>query len=128
MGITNPNTNPAPRQYLPNQTYNTALPFIASPRFYRKHGSQRCGNLWHVPNTSDYQQALATGRQFAAHFAQYLKDNPYSVGHNLLGRIATDMDFHDTSAKRGYWIGFFSYLEQLIYSQAAQQSVFTDLD
>ena len=50
------------------------------------------------------------------------------VGHNLVGRIATDMDFHDASARRGYWIGFFSYLERLIYAQAVQREVFADLD
>lgn len=105
----------------------TELPFIASPLYFRKRGSNRCGNLWHVPRTNDYDHACATGRLYAAHFAQYLKDNPQTVGHNLLGHIATDIDFHDTSAKRGYWIGFFTYLEQLIFEHAAQRPVFDDL-
>ena len=106
---------------------SSELPFIVSPLYFRKRGSQRCGHLWHVPRTNDYHHACATGRLYAAHFAQYLKDNPQTVGHNLLGHIATDIDFHDTSAKRGYWIGFFSYLEQLIHAQAGQRRVFDDL-
>lgn len=81
----------------------------------------------HVPRTNDYNHARATGRLYVAHFAQYLKDNPQTVGQNLLGHIATDIDFHDTSAKRVYWIGFFTYLEKLIYAQAAQRRVFEDL-
>lgn len=114
----------------PRRTYsaapiqNTALPFIASPRHYRKQGRTHCGSLWHVPRTDDYDRARMLGSVYAAHLAQYLKDNPATVGHNLLGRIATDMDFHDASAQRGYWIGFFSFLEYLIYEQAAQRPVF----
>ena len=119
---------PKRANYRFSRMLNSELPFIAGPRYFRKRGSQRCGNLWHVSRTNDYDQACATGRLFAAHFAQYLKDNPQTVGHNLLGHIATDMDFHDTSAKRGYWIGFFTYLEQLIYAQVAQRRVFEDLE
>lgn len=126
--MTKPNTSTIPvrRNYLP---LKTELPFIAGPRHYRnKHGTRHCGKLWHVHRIEDYTQACKIGREYAAHFAQYLKDHPQVVGQNLLGRIATDMDFHDASAKRGYWIGFFSYLEQLIYAQALQRPVFTDLD
>ena len=122
-----PNAVLAQRNYLPATALPTSLPFISSPRYYRKQGGPRCGNLWHVPSTSSYEHARAVGQLYAAHFAQYLKDNPIMVGHNLLGRIATDMDFHDASAKRGYWIGFFSYLEQLIYAQATQRPPFADL-
>ena len=113
-----------PRNYLPATVLPTALPFISGPRYYQKQGSPRCGKLWHVPRTSDYEHARRIGHLYAAHFTQYLKDNPTCVGGNLLGHIATDMDFHDASAKRGYWIGFFSFLEQLIYTQATQQPVF----
>ena len=114
----------AQRNYLPASALPTSLPFISSPRYYQKQGDPRCGTLWRVPRTGDYEHARTVGQRYAAHFAQYLKDNPASVGHNLLGRIATDIDFHDASAKRGYWIGFFSFLEQLIYAQATQQSAF----
>ena len=108
---------------------NSELPFIASPYHYRnKHRVRRCGSLWHVHCIANYEQARTIGREYAAHFAQYLKDNPEVVGQNLLGRIVTDMDFHDASAKRGYRIGFFSYLEQLIYAQAVQGPVFDHLD
>ena len=117
----------APRNYLPAAVLPTALPFISSPGYYRKQGGPRCGNLWHVPRTNSYDRAHAIGQRYAVHFAQYLKDNPSMVGQNLLGRIATDMDFHDTSAKRGYWIGFFSHLEQLIYTQATQHPPFAGL-
>ena len=116
---------PSRRNY---RVLNSELPFISSPRHFRRHGSPHWGSLWHVHRINDYEQACTIGREYAAHFAQYLKDNPEIVGHNLLGRIATDMDFHDASARRGYWIGFFSYLEQLVYAQAVQRPVFTDLD
>ncbi len=106
----------------------TELPFIAGPQHFLKHGSLHWGSLWHVHTIHDYEQARAIGREYAAHFAQYLKDNPEVVGQNLLGRIASDINFHDASAKRGYWIGFFSYLERLIHAQAAQRPVFNDLD
>ena len=125
MTKANSRAMPARRDY---RVLNTELPFIASPRHYSKHGPAHCGSLWHVHRIKDYEQARAIGREYAAHFAQYLKDNPEIVGQNLLGRIATDMDFHDASAKRGYWIGFFSYLEHLIYAQAVQRPVFADLD
>lgn len=116
------------RDYRTPRTLLTDLPFIVSPRFYSKRGGPRCGNLWYVRRTDNYQHALECGRTYATHFAQYLKDNPDTVGQNLLGRIATDMDFADASARRGYWIGFFSYLEQLIYVYAAQRPVFDDLE
>ena len=127
LTMSKPITNiPSRRDY---RTLNTELPFIASPNhYYHKHGIQHCGNLWHVHRIHDYEQARAIGCEYAAHFAQYLRDNPQIVGQNLLGRIATDMDFHDASARRGYWIGFFSYLEHLIYAQAVQRPVFVDLD
>ena len=116
---------PSRRHY---RALKTDLPFIAGPQHFLKHGSPRFGSLWHVHRINNYEQARAIGREYAAHFAQYLKDNPEIVGQNLLGRIASDMKFDDTSAKRGYWIGFFSYLEHLIHAQAIQRPVFTDLD
>lgn len=119
---------PAHNHYRPAWTLLTELPFIVGPQHYRKRGIRRTGSLWHVSPTDDYQQALATGREYAAHFVQYLLDNPFMAGANLLGRIATDMDFHDASAARGYWIGFFSYLEQLLYAQSIQRTAFVDLD
>ena len=126
MTKANSRAMPARRDY---RVLNTELPFIASPIHYCiKHRVRRGGSLWHVHGITDYTRACAIGREYAAHFAQFLKDNPYAVGQNLLGRIATDMDFHDGSAKRGYWIGFFSYLEHLIQAQAAQLEVFADLD
>ena len=125
-------TKPNQRAIPPRRDYrvlNTELPFIASPYHYcLKHRVRRHGSLWHVHCIQDYEQARVIGREYAAHFAQYLKDNPEIVGQNLLGRIATDMDFHDVTARRGYWIGFFSYLEHLISAQAQQRPVFDDLD
>ena len=116
---------PARRDY---RALKTDLPFIAGPQHFLKHGSPSYGTLWHIHHIDDYDQARAIGREYAVHFAQYLKDNPEIVGQNLLGRIATDMNFHDVTAKRGYWIGFFSYLEHLIHAQAVQRPLFNDLD
>jgi hypothetical protein len=49
-------------------------------------------------------------------------------GANLLGAIARDIDFKDTSNAAGYWVGFFSHLERIIFAQAQRMDVFGDID
>jgi hypothetical protein len=84
-------------------------------------------NNWHVPLTNNYRQACKTGREYAAHFAQYLKDNPEMCGANTLGIIARDIDFKNTSATAGYWVGFFSHLERLIVKRTQRLNVYSDV-
>ena len=99
------------------------LPFV----LYRKEGGVHVTNNWHVPPVADYGDACDIGRNFAAHFLQYSKDNPQAMG-SLLGWIASDIDFTDQSASKGYWIGFFSHIQR--YLQAGCDfvgDVFDDL-
>lgn len=81
------------------------LPFVGL-------GACRTGNLWKV-EPADYETACAKGREYAAHFALYLKTS-HMPGINLLGHIAAATDFADPETK-GYWVGFYSFLERLIF-------------
>lgn len=99
-----------------------ALPFIHRPRRIEKRTN------WRVPATNSYSDACSNGRLYAAHLAQYLAENPGTAGSNLLGHIAADIDFQDESDARGYWVGFFSYLEQLIAGAAADADVFDHVE
>jgi hypothetical protein len=99
------------------------LPFIHTPTNESNDASN-----WCVPVTDDYSRACESGREYAAHFAQYLKDNPDMCGANSLGVIARDIDFKDTSSTAGYWVGFFSYLERIIFAQVQRMDVLRDVD
>ncbi|MFZ6774299.1 hypothetical protein ACO0LB_16440 [Undibacterium sp. SXout7W] len=100
-----------------------ALPFVV-----RLKKGKKLHNNWAVTPTNDYGLACFLGAEYAAHFAQYLQDNPGTVGMNLLGHIVTDIDFNDATATKGYWVGFFSHLERLIFATARQIDVFADVD
>ena len=99
------------------------LPFVYRP----KRGHKGASN-WHVPPTDDYVAACKVGREYAAHFAQFLRDNPELAGGFALGWIAADIDFEDESGAKGYWVGFFSHLERLIAATAARIDPFADAD
>ncbi|SHM05397.1 hypothetical protein SAMN05216428_11287 [Nitrosospira sp. Nsp11] len=90
--------------------------------------SKRSSSHWHVPPTDDYGLACRTGREYAAHFIQFLKDNPSSVGMPILGSIAGAIDFSDESGAKGYWVGFFAHLERYIHAGALGINVFDDAD
>lgn len=113
------------RNYLPNHALMSELPFVSSSEAL---SDNRAVNYWSAPAIDDYAEACMIGKEFAAHFVQYLKDNPAVVASNQLGLIVNDMDFDDTSAAKGYWVGFFSYLERLLYAQAKRMDVFADLE
>lgn len=97
------------------------LPFILRPKG-RKAGAS---SNWHVPPAADYGAACAIGRNFAAHFLQYIKEDP-DRGQTL-GTIAKDIDFNDKSANAGYWVGFFSHIERYIAAGCRFADVFADL-
>jgi hypothetical protein len=107
----------------PNESAFSQLPFV-----HTQNQNFIPASNWHVPPTDDYSQACKTGREYAAHFAQYLKDNPDMCGANTLGIIARDIDFKNTSATAGYWVGFFSHLERIISAQAQRLDVYHDVD
>ncbi|MBL1264527.1 hypothetical protein [Candidatus Methylomicrobium oryzae] len=116
---------PARRDYKPEvkPLSLSELPFVYRP----KRGAKNASN-WCVTPIDDYGLACEIGREYAAHFAQYMKDNPCLVGSNVLGYIIEDIDFKDNSDAKGYWVGFFSHLERLIYAQAQRMDVFADVD
>jgi hypothetical protein len=101
------------------------LPFNFFPK---RGGSYKTISHWRVPPTDDYGVGCLVGREYAAHFVQYLKDNPSSAGSNFLGLIAKDIDFADESGAKGYWVGFFSQLERIIYMGSVAVNVFDDVD
>lgn len=93
----------------------TALPFVTQ-------GDQGRPHYWNVPpagaNVRDHSEAEAIGRQYALHYAQWLQAYPELVGMGTLGWIAADIDFRDTE-RTGYWIGFFSCIERLLFDAGA---------
>jgi len=48
-------------------------------------------------------------------------------GDNLLGFIAESIDFND-EARKGQWVGFFSYLERVLLFHAQRSDVFAEID
>ena len=105
----------------------TKAPLNALPFVLNESGLTKGINRWQVKPIDDYSMACHLGYEYAAHFIQYLKDNPNDAGTNILGRIALDIDFKDDSCATGYWIGFFSYLELQLYKRAKKRNVFRDL-
>lgn len=93
--------------YRPKPVSIDELPFVSKTK-------GRLLNFWDVPQDLDYGEACIKGREFAAHFVQYLKDNPGCAGSNYLGFIARDIDFGDKSETSGIWVGFFTYLEHMV--------------
>lgn len=116
-------TMPARRAY--KRAAISALPFMSPKRDNRLINRR---DFWRVQPTDDYVQACEIGREYAAHFVQYMKDNPGAAGENTLGHIAAAIDFADESRAKGYWVGFFSHLERLIYEKAQQLDVFAETD
>jgi hypothetical protein len=99
------------------------LPFMYAPC----RGSYDV-NMWFPPKIDDYTEACLVGAEWAAHFAQFLKDNPSDAGTNLIGHIAEAINYKDTSAVKGYWVGFFCHVERLILRAAKDIDVFDDID
>lgn len=83
---------------------------------------------WYVPRIDDYGLACRIGMEYAAHFVQYLKDDPSAVPNNILGHIIRDIDFEDDSAASGYWAGFFTELSRYLLKGAKRMDVFAELD
>ena len=107
------------RSFPPRPAPLTDLPFVAdikvAPRKTRR-------SFWSVPPTDDYFRACAAGQQFAADYVQYLKENPFRAGSGQTDLIARDMPRHECGdAMSGYAVGFWSFIEQMLY-QAAHQT------
>lgn len=118
-----PTTKPiiSRRSFPPGHAPLTDLPFIAD--IGRGRDKRRCH--WNVPDTDDYCRANEMGRQFAADFAQYLKQNPCLVGSCVVGDIIRDMaQDRRVDATYGYGVGFFAFLEKLIYIAAKHADLY----
>lgn len=116
---------PAPRNYKdgPKPTFLGNLPFVnLSARAVKDR------SFWNVPAVDDYGTACELGRDYGAHFAQYLKDTPYMVGSNVLASVLPAIDFKDPTAAKGFWVGFFPYLEYLIYKGTQGVDVFEHVE
>ena len=116
---------PARRDYKPEvlTTPMSELPFVNWPG---RKGKKAEHSNWSVPAVDDYVMACNLGREYAAHYIQYLKDNPGCM--SVLGHIAASINFEDRSNTVGCWVGFFEYLERLLIAQARQMNVFEDVD
>lgn len=101
-----------------------SLPFIHRPA---KETTEDKRSDWTVQPTDNYCDACEKGRDYAAHLAQYLKENPQWVGSNKLNGIVSDMNFLDETAAKGYWIGFLAEVERMIYSYAKRTDVFAEV-
>ncbi|MCU7936155.1 MAG: hypothetical protein KZQ99_14970 [Candidatus Thiodiazotropha sp. (ex Dulcina madagascariensis)] len=73
----------------------------------------------------DYGTACAKGREYATHVALYLKANPPLVGSNIISQIVADIEFADDSDARGYRVGFFSFLEMMVYRFSCDHDVWS---
>jgi hypothetical protein len=95
----------------------TALPFVSIKR--------GVPHYWQVTPTNDYGAACAKGREYAAHLAQYVKDNPAAVG--LFALIVGAIDHTDATPAKGYRVGFLAHWARLAAQRAAEIEVFADL-
>ncbi len=101
------------RSFPPRPAFLTDLEFVADVKVGPGKKKARC--FWNVPPTDNYGHANHVGRQFAADYAQFLKQNPFWVGAGNLGLIAADMSKHQDTPADGYAVGFWAFIEQLLY-------------
>lgn len=113
------NTKPLIKQrnFSPRPASFTDLPFVADVEI----GPRKTQRLfWNVPPADDYGEANQIGVQYACDFVQYLKQNKSLVGSARLGWIVSDMAKARADDTRGYAIGFWSFVEQLLYVAATR--------
>lgn len=103
------------------------LPFVRLPRCFKEVGEIPVCQ-WYVPQVDDYGLACRIGQEYAAHFVQYIKDNPESVPNNHLGGIIRAIDFEDESTSKGYWVGFITELSRFLLVGMKRIDVFEELD
>lgn len=107
----------------------SALPFVFRP----KRGSKELPSNWAVEPTTDYMHACNMGREYAAHFIQWLSQSDMAGG-NALGLIVADMAGKVAPARgsedatHGYAVGFLTYLERLLRHAAGQVDVWRDVE
>lgn len=102
------------------------VPFYRFP-FIHNTGECSDSGRW-LAEDVDYGTACAKGREYAAYLALYLNDNPSLAGSNIITQIATDMRFADDTPAKGYRVGFFSFLEMMVYQFSCDHDVCHYLD
>lgn len=91
----------------------TSLPFVADVKIGPRK-TQR--SFWAIERTADYGMACDKGREYAAHYLQFVKDG--NGGPGLLTWIAGHMAEANAlrhvgpgDSSHGYAVGFFSFLD-----------------
>ncbi|MEJ2622719.1 MAG: response regulator [Candidatus Thiodiazotropha sp.] len=102
------------------------VPFEHFPLFQNMDKRPDSGR-W-LAEDENYGAACARGREYAAYLALYLKANPSLAGSNIINQIVTEMVFFDDSSAKGYRVGFFSFLELMIYQFSCDHEVCSYLD
>jgi CheY-like chemotaxis protein len=102
------------------------IPFKRFPLFQNMDKCSDSGR-W-LAEDENYGAACAKGRAYAAYLALYLKANPSLAGSNIITQIVTEMGFFDDSSAKGYRVGFFSFLELMIYQFSCDHEVCRYLD
>lgn len=67
---------------------------------------------WNVEPTDDHSYACDAGNAYAAHYIQYLHDNPVQVGFTLTD-IAREVTYDKPTL--GYAFGFFGFIEEVLF-------------
>jgi hypothetical protein len=80
-------------------------PHVPEPSFFVRDGGGRLVRAWHLDEPSDYEAAVARGRQAADDLVQYLRSTPGDAGRNLIGRVISDPAFR-SPRRRGTSAGF----------------------
>lgn len=95
----------------------TDLPFVA-----------KLGREWVVPACNDYAQAVVAGEAYGAHFAQFVASNQQNgAAVGALMHIAAAMDLAAPSPLHGYRVGFFEYLQKLVFAEACRRNLMFDI-
>lgn len=80
------------------------------------------GDSWNLPTPRDYAHACELGRQYAGKVVRFLRSTPGAAGANIIGRMASQVDFNRQDDGRGVWIGFFAQLE-IVLRDAERYSI-----
>ena len=73
------------------------LPFVIR----KGRGKSKVVFNWYFPEDLDYGEACQLGNEYATHLLQFMLDNSYYTGSNLIGAIVSDIDFKDESDSKG---------------------------
>lgn len=117
------NVLPQRCSYFPDPHPLSSLPFVRT--------IDGDAAYWVVTSTGDYGQDCELGREYAAHYLQYLRANPNCV-QGLLEAILRDMSKTGSDVRgspaRGIWVGFISFIADQLQARASQINPFAECD